>query len=71
MSRGEIVMAVGGLLIVVGVLLVVAQGMATKWPHHNRSANVRFTGISLRTTYPGIIVIAIGAIMMTGGAALT
>lgn len=61
----------GAVLIIVGIGMVAYQMAKVSWSRPpTRSANISPTkGIILKTTYPGLIVIGIGAVMVMVGAA--
>jgi hypothetical protein len=60
----------GSVLILAGVAMVIFQMSKTSWSRPaSRSANIGPKGITLKTTYPGIILIGIGAMMMMVGTA--
>jgi hypothetical protein len=56
----------GCLLIIAGLAMVAYQMRMVSWKHPpERSASVSHEGLALKTTYPGLVVIAIGAAMLT------
>jgi formate hydrogenlyase subunit 3/multisubunit Na+/H+ antiporter MnhD subunit len=62
--------AMGSVLILAGIAMVIFQMGKTSWSRPaSRSANIGPRGITLKTTYPGIILIGIGAVMVMAGAA--
>jgi hypothetical protein len=74
--RGEPIMdlsdastVLGGLLIVVGLVMTVYQFMKAYARDDFRSRTAKFTpkSVELKTTYPGIILIGIGAVMVMAG----
>jgi hypothetical protein len=61
--------ALGAVLILAGIAMVAYQMRKVDWGRPpSRSANIGPKGITLKTTYPGLIVIGIGAVMMMVGA---
>jgi hypothetical protein len=52
-------------LIIVGLGMVIFQMSRVSWTRPpSRKAQIGMKGITLQTTYPGLIVIGIGAVMM-------
>jgi putative Mn2+ efflux pump MntP len=70
MNLGIVAVGLGALLILVGLWMVVSQFRKASWENPpTRSLEVRRTGFSVKTTYPGIILILIGAVMVLVGTA--
>lgn len=52
-------------LIITGIAMVIYQMSKVSWSRPpTRSAKIGPKGIELKTTYPGLIVIAVGAVMV-------
>jgi hypothetical protein len=70
-KRGVMVATITGVvLIVVGIAMVIFQMSKVSWARPpSRTAKIGPKGIELKTTYPGLIVIAIGAVMVMVGTA--
>jgi hypothetical protein len=70
MKLGIVSVLMGCLLILVGIGMVIYQMQKVSWSRPPmRGATVGPKGITVKTTYPGIILIAIGAVMVMVGAA--
>jgi hypothetical protein len=68
--NGSVVSTVMGcLLILVGIGLIIFQIITTPHSPVLGTAKVGLTGIESRTSYPNIILIALGAAMVMAGAA--
>lgn len=59
----------GSVLIAAGIGLVIYQMQRSPAKHftHTRSATVSPKEITVKTTYPGLVMIAIGAVMVLAG----
>jgi hypothetical protein len=69
MSPSLISSIMGSVLIVAGIAMVIYQMGKVSWARPPvRSAHISPKGVAVRTTYPGIVVIAIGAVMVMVGA---
>lgn len=72
MSAGSVCLALGALLVVAGLAMMISQIRAQKWKReHMRGAEFGPKGISLKTTFPGLLVIGIGAVLVMTGATLS
>ena len=69
MNKGVALMMLGALLILVGLVLVILQfRKARTFP--TRTVTLSPGRLNAKTTYPGIILIGIGALLALVGAAL-
>lgn len=63
-------MLMGAMLVVVGTVLVVVQFFRPaerRHAAHSRNAEISPKGVSLRTTYPGLVMIGFGAALLLAG----
>jgi hypothetical protein len=66
MTVADLPMLVGAMLGAVGTVLVVEQFVAALASNHfpTRSAHISHKEVSLRTTYPVLVMIAFGAVLL-------
>jgi hypothetical protein len=65
MKMGIALIALGAILIFTGIGMVIYQMRRVSWNQPPaRSMHLDKKGITLKTTYPGIVVIAIGAVLV-------
>lgn len=68
MTTRDLPSILGALLVVVGIVLVIYQMVGVpKSIDMRRDVSFKPTGISMKTSYPGLIMIGIGAILLPMG----
>ena len=69
MRIADLPMIMGALLVVVGTILVVVQFAKGDRRDQGVSRSAQFSpkGVTMRTTYPGLIMIGIGAVLLLAG----
>lgn len=68
MTISDLPAIIGAMLAVVGNILVLVQFFRSEGGHAPmRSATVSPKGFNIRTTYPGLVMIAFGTVLLLGG----
>jgi hypothetical protein len=76
MNGGNIAVLIGALIVFTGIVLVGAQIMNDSNDMHNNSfkligAEAGSTKFQVETTFPGMLVIALGVLLLISGAAIS